>query len=316
MTRSDSRKALGKGLHSLLPSRGGQTTARVAEPAPAAAEPSGERVLQIPIGQIHPNPHQPRAEFDEASLLELTNSIGRDGILQPIVARRAGPERYEIIAGERRWRAAKAAGLPEVPVLLREADESRSLELALIENIQREDLNPIELARAFERMAELGMTHDEIGIKTGKDRATVTNALRLLQLPEQVQGFVVAKKLSSGHARALLKLSTESERREVAERCIGEGWSVRQIEEYTRPNKSAATPEKVASPAVTVVANGAAAQPARVDPNVRAVENELQDVFGTKVRIVRRGGGRGHIEVEYYSEEDLQRLYEMMMTVR
>ena len=302
MTRSDSRKALGKGLHSLLPARGGQTAARAPE-APAA-EPPGDRVLQVPIGQIHPNPNQPRSDFDEAALLELTNSIGRDGILQPIVARKAGSDRFEIIAGERRWRAAKAAGLTQVPVLLREADENRALELALVENIQREDLNPIELARAFERMTELGMTHDEIGIKTGKDRATVTNALRLLQLPEEVQGLVASRKLSSGHARALLKLANDSERREIAERCIGQGWSVRQIEEYTRPNKNGGAGEPLAP--------AQAAPRARVDPNVRAVESELQDVFGTKVRIVAKPGGRGQIEIEYYSEDDLQRLYELM----
>jgi ParB family chromosome partitioning protein len=296
MTRSDSRKALGKGLHSLLPSRPAQAAARPPE-TPAPAEPAGERILQVPLGEIHPNSKQPRAEFGEAALLELTASVSRDGILQPIVARRAGAG-FEIIAGERRWRAAKAAGLTEVPVILRDADDNRALELALIENIQREDLNPIELAKAFERMVQLGLRHDEIGEKTGKDRTTVTNALRLLQLPEFLQGLVAFRKLSPGHARALLKLD-DADRFGVAERCMREGWSVRQIEEFT---KKPARPEAPAAPQ----------EPPATDPNVRAVEAELQELYGTKVRIVAKARGKGQIEIEYYSDEDLQRIYEAM----
>lgn len=301
MIRSDSRKALGKGLHSLLPARPAQTPERAPE-APARPEappePAGERILSVPISKIHPNPNQPRADFDQAALLELTASISRDGILQPIVARESGSG-FEIIAGERRWRAAKAAGLTEVPVILRDADENRALELALIENIQREDLNPIELARAFARMVQLGLRHEEIGEKTGKDRATVTNALRLLQLPEFIQGLIAMRKLSAGHARALLKLD-DTDRLAIANQCIQEGWSVRQIEEYTKAPKRPAP------------AKEATQEPARVDPNVRAVEAELQEIYGTKVRIVPKGRDRGQIEIEYYSEEDLQRLYEVM----
>jgi ParB family chromosome partitioning protein len=292
-----------------LPARSGQnnaqTAARPPEPAPPA-EPAGERILQVPVTEIHPNPNQPRAEFDEAALLELTASVTRDGILQPIVARRSGGG-FEIIAGERRWRAAKAAGLKEVPVILREADENRALELALIENIQREDLNPIELARAFERMVQLGLRHDEIGEKTGKDRTTVTNSLRLLQLPEFIQSLVSMRRLSPGHARALLKLD-DADRLEVANRCIREGWSVRQIEEYTKPSKNGAAPNETARPEP--------AKTAPTDPNVRAVETELQEIYGTKVRIVAKGRGGGQIEIEYYSEEDLQRLYEVMAAQR
>jgi ParB family chromosome partitioning protein len=270
-------------------------------------EPAGERILQVPITAIHPNPNQPRADFDEAALLELTASVSRDGILQPIVARRSGAG-FEIIAGERRWRAAKAAGLTEVPVILREADENRALELALIENIQREDLNPIELARAFGRMVQLGLRHDEIGEKTGKDRTTVTNALRLLQLPEFIQSLVAMRKLSPGHARALLKLE-DGDKLEVANRCIREGWSVRQIEEFTKPSKNG-------SAAASESSRPAQEEPVRTDPNVRAVEAELQEIYGTKVRIVAKGRGRGQIEIEYYSEEDLQRLYEVMAAQR
>jgi ParB family chromosome partitioning protein len=310
MIRSDSRKALGKGLHSLLPPRPAQNIAQNAPRPPEAAapvEPPGERILKIPIGRVYPNRNQPRADFDEAALLELTASVGRDGILQPIVARRNGAEAFEIIAGERRWRAAKAAGLTEVPIILREADENRALELALIENIQREDLNPMELARAFERMVQLGLRHDEIGEKTGKDRTTVTNALRLLQLPDFIQSLVGMRKLSPGHARALLKLN-DADRFEVAERCIREGWSVRQIEEFTKNPANGTAPKTAIPPAQE--------QPARTDPNVRAVEAELQEMYGTKVRIVSKGRGRGQIEIEYYSDEDLQRLYELMAAQR
>jgi len=302
MIRSESRKALGKGLHSLLPPRPAQNAARPPEPS-AEPEPPGERILKVPVARLRPNPNQPRADFDQAALLELTASVSRDGILQPIVARRSGPEAFEIIAGERRWRAAKAAGLAEVPVIVRDADENRALELALIENIQREDLNPMELARAFERMVQLGLRHDEIGEKTGKDRTTVTNALRLLQLPEFIQNLVAMRKLSPGHARALLKLD-DADRFEVAERSMREGWSVRQIEEFTKVPKNGATPKGGAQRAQET--------PARTDPNVRAVEAELQEIYGTKVRIVPKGRGQGQIEIEYYSDEDLQRLYEVM----
>lgn len=295
MTRSDSRKALGKGLHSLLPSRGGE--ARGGE----AAELPGDRILKVPTGQVHPNPNQPRSDFDENALADLTHSVSRDGILQPIVARKAGADRYEIIAGERRWRAAQRAGLTHVPLILHDADEHRSLELALVENIQREDLNPIELAQAFNRMSDLGMSHEEIGSKTGKDRVTISNSLRLLQLPEEVQGMLASRRLSAGHGRALLKVEGDEARTELARRCIGEGWSVRMVEDFTRPLIPGRPdkPDAEASPAAR-----------KADPNVRAAEEELQEILGTKVRIVPKGRGKGHIEIEYYSEDDLQRIFE------
>src|SRR5579863_6367297 len=232
MTKNDPRKALGKGLHALLPAR---NTAAATAAAPEPAVPAGN-VQTLPIGHVVPNPNQPRRDFDAAALAELTQSIERDGIIQPIIVRKAGPTEYQIIAGERRWRAAKAAGLADVPVIVRTADDQQVLELALVENIQREDLNPIELAIAFHRMAsELGMSHDQIGHKTGKERTTITNSVRLLQLPQDIQKMVAAKQLSAGHARALLKLDNEETQKEIAARCVEEGWSVRQIENYTRP---------------------------------------------------------------------------------
>ena len=304
MNKSDPRKALGKGLSALLPGR-------AAPPAPApesvpapAPHVRDENILTVPIAQLHSNPAQPRREFDAQALAELSQSIAQDGIIQPIVVRRTAPDSYQIIAGERRWRAAKQAGLAEVPIVLRHADDQKVLELAIVENIQREDLNPIELALAFERMvAELSLSHEEIGEKTGKDRATVTNSIRLLQLPNDLRELVGARKLTPGHARALLKLPNERVQREMAERAIREGWSVRQIEEAT---KAPAEPgdEIVARPVKTA---------RTLDPNVRAALEELERQLGTKVRIVPKSRGKGRIEIEYYSDEDLDRIYSLVM---
>jgi ParB family chromosome partitioning protein len=296
MTKNDPRKALGKGLHSLLPSR------NTAAPAPIAADPapSPDHTPQtLPIEQVAPNPNQPRREFEPTALMELTQSIERDGIIQPIIVRKTSPKEYQIIAGERRWRAAKAAGLKEVPVVVREADDQQVLELAIIENIQREDLNPIELAVAFHRMGtELGLSHEQIGQKTGKERTTITNAVRLLQLPDELQSLVAAKELSSGHARALLKFDDRDTQREIALRCIAEGWSVRQIEQFTKAKPAGAKPAKKEF------------EPQ--DPNVKFAVTELERMLGTRVRIIAGDKGKGRIEIEYYSVDDLSRIYEVM----
>ncbi len=295
MSKNDPRKALGKGLQSLLPSR--PVSPPAATPPPAAPVPKADgAVLKIPIDHIQPNPNQPRRVFDPGALMELAQSIERDGIIQPIVVRQMAPDRYQIIAGERRWRASKSAGLTEVPVIVRTADDQSALELAIVENIQREDLNPIELAMAFHRMAaELDLSHEEIGVKTGKDRATVTNTIRLLQLPDLVQALVATNELSAGHARAILRIDGEVTQREVAKRCIDEGWSVRQIEEYTR--KPDAAPKK------------AKKEPPPLDPNVKAAIADMETKLGTKVRIVEKGKSKGLIEIEYYSADDLDRIY-------
>jgi ParB family transcriptional regulator, chromosome partitioning protein len=294
MTKSERRKALGKGLHSLLPTR---PTEPPPHPAPAAATSEGD-VQRLPIEQVTPNPNQPRRDFDEAALLELAQSIERDGIIQPIIVRKTAPSQYQIIAGERRWRAAKLGGLQQIPVIVRTADDQQALELAIVENIQREDLNPIELAIAFQRMAtELGLSHDQIGQKTGKERTTITNSVRLLQLPEELQGMVSTKQLSPGHARALLKFEDQQTQREIAQRCVAEGWSVRQIEQFTRPQTKAQKPKPPEGP---------------TDPNVKFALSELERILGTKVRIIENRNGRGKIEIEYYSAEDLSRLYDLM----
>lgn len=299
MTRNDPRKALGKGLHALLPVRNATVT-RAATPETGAA-PTGN-VLSLPIDHLIPNPNQPRRDFDATALAELTQSIERDGIIQPIIVRKSAATEYQIIAGERRWRAAKAARLTDVPVIVRTADDQQVIELALVENIQREDLNPIELAVAFHRMAsELGMSHDQIGQKTGKERTTITNSVRLLQLPQDIQQMVAAKQLSAGHARALLKFDSAETQKEIASRCVAEGWSVRQIEEYTRPATASQRKEKT-KPDETPL-----------DPNVKFAIEELERVLGTKVRISERARGRGRIEIEYYGPDELNRIYEQIV---
>jgi ParB family chromosome partitioning protein len=207
---------------------------------------------------------------------------------------------YELVAGERRLRAAKIAGLQVVPVVVQKIADDRLLEVALIENIQREDLNPIELAQAFERMAtELNLNHEEIGSRTGKDRATITNSIRLLQLPRELQDMVARRELSSGHARAILKLRNEGDQKELAQKIMTEGWTVRKAESYMPP----VSQSKVEKPAE---------KPEVADPNVKAAITEMERALGTRVRIIEKGSGKGKIEIEYYSSEDLDRIYSMI----
>ncbi len=318
MSKHDPRKALGKGINALLPRRTAaeapaQTPATPAQSTPVATPPvsdsgpvANKDIRTLPIEKVTPNPNQPRREFDEASLMELAQSIERDGIIQSIVVRENGPDSWQIIAGERRWRAANLAGLKEVPVSVRTANDEKTMELAIVENIQREDLNPIDLALAFHRMAdELALSHEEIGRKTGKERTTVTNSLRLLQLPSTVQHMVRNRELSPGHARALLKLADAALIEEVAVKCVEEGWSVRRIEEYTRPEQEApAAPRK----------SRRKEEPKPLDPNVKAALSELEAALGTRVRIVEKAGGKGYLEIDYYSADDLERIYETIVT--
>jgi ParB family transcriptional regulator, chromosome partitioning protein len=284
------RKALGKGLGALLPTRA---------PAPAhlpPAEPAKEdRAQTIPIEAIEPNPHQPRRVFQNDRLAELAQSIRTNGIIQPIVVRRVG-EKFQLVAGERRWRASKLAGLTEVPVVIQDIPDDRLLEITLIENIQREDLNPIETAQAFSRMAdELSLTADEIGQRTGKDRTTITNFLRLLALPPDLQQLIGERRLSAGHARCLLTLPGPELQREVAEKAVAQGWSVRQMERTTQRMMVDRKPKHV--------------DEVETDPNVKAAIQEMERILGTKVRIVEKARQKGKIEIEYYSADDLDRIY-------
>jgi ParB family chromosome partitioning protein len=281
----NSRKVLGKGLSALLPTR----------PTAAHVEPQPEITNHIAIDQIDANPLQPRRLFQQERLAELAQSIIANGIIQPLVVRKVG-ERYQLVAGERRWRAAKLANLPRVPVVVQEIPDERLLEITLIENIQREDLNPIETAVAFDRMGrELSLTAEEIGQRTGKDRTTIVNSTRLLQLPADLQQLVAERRLSAGHARCLLTLPTADLQREVAERSVAQGWSVRQMERTTQKMMEGRKPKTV--------------DEVQTDPNVKAAIQEMERVLGTKVRIVEKAKQKGRIEIEYYSAEDLDRIY-------
>jgi ParB family chromosome partitioning protein len=295
-----SRKVLGKGLSALLPNRQStNSTAAVAvAPAPFQTHPHPER---LPIDSIQANPLQPRTAFEPAKLEELAASIRANGVIQPIVVRRLG-DGYQIVAGERRWRASKLAELTEVPVVVLEVADPQMLELALIENIQREDLNPIETAHAYDRLHhELSLSHEEIGRRTGKDRATIANMIRLLKLPKEVQLLLTENRLSMGHARALLRLPGADEQIQFAEKTAAQGLSVRQVEAMVQEATSDAP-----APAAR------AKKETNLDPNVRAAAEELERVLGTRVRIVELSENRGRIEIEYYSQAELDRVYEQL----
>jgi len=293
------RKALGKGLSTLLPGRSfGQTAAATAS-APATPSTPTSPPSKLPIEAIHPNPMQPRVVFQPERLEELAASIRANGIIQPLIVRRHDTQ-FQLVAGERRWRAAKLAGLKDVPVVIQEIADPLLLELALIENIQREDLNAIETARAYERLGrDLGLSQEEIGRRTGKDRTSITNALRLLKLPPEVQLLLAEHRLSMGHARAILGLPTAEEQIQVAEKAAAQGLSVRQVEALVQDLTSDRT--KVGSK-----------KEKAPDPNVRAAVEEMERDLGTRVRIVELSEQRGRIEIEYCSQTDLDRLFQQI----
>ncbi len=298
------RKALGRGLSSLLPANkpAGPVHPPVhAQPAEAAAAQLTPGPLLVPIDAIDPNPLQPRTVFQEERLAELAQSIRENGIIQPLVLRKAG-SRYQLIAGERRLRASKLAGLTQVPGVVQDFADDRLMEVTLIENIQREDLNPIEVAHAFERLArEFHLSHEQIAQRTGKDRSTITNMLRLLRLPTEIQVLLAEQRLSMGHARALLGLPGGEEQIHLAIRTADEGMSVRQVEKLV---------QKLTAPIEETVSR---TEEVRVDPNVKAAIQELERVLGTRVRIVGKNEKRGRIEIEYYSQDDLARIYEAIV---
>lgn len=294
----DNRRALGRGLSSLLPTRPYGSAPNHFENSVEASE--GNGLMMLPIERIEPNPTQPRQHFDTQALNELAASISANGIIQPLVVRRKG-DGFELVAGERRWRASKMAGLTEVPVVVQEIADDKVLEIALIENIQREDLNAIETAQAFSRLVrELNLSHEEVGQRTGKERATITNFLRLLKLPEDLQRLVAEGRLTMGQGKALLGLDTEEKQRELAKKAMQLGLSVRAVEKMvqnamTPPEPAAAIPE------------------VPVDPNVLAAIEQFERVLGTRVRIIPTTENRGRIEIEYYSQAELQRIYEQII---
>ena len=296
------RKALGKGLSALLPGRSQQPTPAVAPAATPATATSATKPGTLPLSLIQPNPMQPRTVFNSDGLQELAESIRANGIIQPLIVRQLG-DAYQIVAGERRWRAARLAELQEVPVVIQDVADRSMLELALIENIQREDLNPIETAHAFERLGrELELSQEEIGRRTGKDRTSIANIVRLLKLPKEVQLLLAERRLSMGHARALLGLGTADEQIQLAEKVVALGLSVRQVEAQVQ--EMTADRDKPAH---------GSRKEAPQDPNVRAAADELERALGTRVRIIELSEQRGRIEIEYYSQADLDRLYQRIV---
>ncbi len=292
MNRQERRRALGKGLSALLP--------QASEPAALTPldTPAGSTVTRLPASQIKPNPLQPRTVFDPERLQELANSIQVNGIIQPLIVRQNG-EHYELIAGERRLRAAKLAGLEEVPVVVQDYADEQLLELALVENIQREDLNPIETAEALSRLSsEMSLSHEQIAERTGKDRSTITNLIRLLRLPHAVQLLLAERKIAMGHGRALLGLPDEERQVELAHKAAQLGYSVRQIEKLVQASNEPPKPEVQEQPQ---------------DPNVKAAVRDLESAMGTRVRIVEKSPQSGRIEIDYFSQEDLNRLYELLV---
>ena len=288
------RRALGKGLSALLPSRG------TGAPPPVVTEPkSTGGVLLLSIDTIEPNPLQPRRSFPADRLQELAASIRSSGIIQPLTVRRH-LETFQLVAGERRWRAARLAGLTHVPVLIQDVADRQMLVVALIENIQREDLNPIELATAYERLArELGLSQEEIARQTGKDRATIANTVRLLKLPQSIQALVAEHRLSMGHARAILGLPDANAQVQLAEEAVARGLSVREVE---------ARVQEAVNPRPR--RDGSTASDQSPDPNVKAALEQLERTLGTRVRIVAQSPERGRIEIDYYSQAELDRLFQ------
>lgn len=288
------KPALGRGLGALL------ADARAPSEKAQAAAAGG--VSKIPIEQIHADKANPRRSFAEAELEELAQSLKQQGVLQPILVRREG-KGYRIIAGERRWRAAQRAGLAELPVIVREASDAEAYELALVENIQREDLNPLEEAEAYRRLLEeRKMTQEQVADRVGKDRSSVANSLRLLHLPNEIKQLVVEGDLDMGHARAILGLGSAKEMVLLARQVVTEKLTVRETEARV---KAARGTEGVSSAKKKVAAG-------RLSPDARKLVEDLQRKLGTKVRLVEKGAGKGRLEVDFFSYEDLDRIVAVM----
>jgi len=303
------RNALGRGLSALIrepeplpqpppPPAPPQAVAAGAAAAAAPALSPADALIQVDIDLIDPSPFQPRTRFREEALDELSRSIRASGIVQPLVVRRMG-QRYELIAGERRWRAAQRAAMSRVPAVVRDVRDDMALEMTLVENLQREDLNPIEQARAFQRLTdEFHLTQEEVAERTGKDRATIANSVRLLKLEAPIQELLEEGRLSAGHGRALLSIPEGKDRLELARKIARGGMTVRQVERFaaragrTKPDRA----------------------PAAIDPNTKWAIEELQRKFGTKVIMhALRPGHPGLLAFEYYDAVDLTRLYDQLM---
>jgi len=277
------KTALGKGLSALIPEKEKATG-----------------IIELDINAIVPNEYQPRRSFKDESLRELASSIKEKGIIQPVIVKKVNTNSYRLITGERRWRAARIAGITKLPAIVKDAAPAEALELALIENIQREDLNPLETAEAFQRLInEFNLTHDELSRKVGKDRATVTNYLRILKLSPEIKSWIAEGSLSIGHAKALLQVENASAQVDAARKILQRGLSVREAETLTK---------RLSSPSVSKRRTLALK-----DPQIESLEEKLRQSLGTKVKLIHKGKKGGRIEIEYYSLEELDRLLEILM---
>ena len=296
------KNGLGKGLDSLITNKVNTTkTTATAKPATKKDEKVVEGVL-VNINKVEPNREQPRKNFDEDALLELAESIKQFGVLQPLLVQQKD-DYYEIIAGERRWRAAKIAGVKEVPVIVKEYTDQEILEIGLIENIQRENLNPIEEAIAFKRLLEeFNLKQDEVAERVSKSRTAVTNSMRLLKLSDKVQQMIIDDMISTGHARALLAIDDPELQYTLANKIFDEKLSVRETEKLVKEIKNPKKPKEK-----KVMENAFIYQD---------LEEKMKGVFGTKVSIASKGKGKGKIEIEYYSDDELEHLFDMMMSIK
>ena len=304
------RNGLGKGLDSLIPNKSDKLTkpetkknnseVKVSPAKKIKEDPKASEIL-LKINQVEPNRDQPRKEFDEDALLELADSIKQFGVLQPLLVQKK-KDYYEIIAGERRWRAAKLAGLKEVPVLIKSYTDQEIVEISLIENIQRENLNPIEEAMAFKRLLEeFHLKQDEVAERVSKSRTAVTNSMRLLKLSDKVKQMIIDDMISTGHARALLAIEDEEQQYLLATKIFDEKLSVRETEKLVKSLKSTKKEVKKTTSEHQFIYND--------------IAEKMKSIMGTKVNINAKANGKGKIEIEYYSEEELERIYDLMMTI-
>lgn len=297
------KKGLGKGLDSLIPdNRSSKASEKPEKKEPSHVEEmkTGEQMMKI--NMVEPNREQPRRNFEEDALLELADSIKQFGVLQPLIVRKRN-DYYEIIAGERRWRAAKIAGIKEIPVIIKDYNEQEVVEIALIENIQRENLNPIEEAMAFKKLLEeYHLKQDEVAERVSKSRTAVTNSMRLLKLNEKVQQMIIDDMISTGHARALLAIDDLEQQYILANKIFDEKLSVRETEKLIKELKN---PKK-------------AKEKKKVENSFiyTDLEDKMKEVFGTKVHVAVKGKGKGKIEIEYYSDDELERMFDMIMSIR
>lgn len=304
------RNGLGKGLDSLIPNKSDKlakpetkknnSETKVSPAKKVKEDPKTSEIL-LKINQVEPNRDQPRKEFDEDALLELADSIKQFGVLQPLLVQKK-KDYYEIIAGERRWRAAKLAGLKEVPVLIKSYTDQEIVEISLIENIQRENLNPIEEAMAFKRLLEeFHLKQDEVAERVSKSRTAVTNSMRLLKLSDKVKQMIIDDMISTGHARALLAIEDEEQQYLLATKIFDEKLSVRETEKLVKSLKNPKKEVKKTTPEHQFIYND--------------IAEKMKSIMGTKVNINAKANGKGKIEIEYYSEEELERIYDLMMTI-